>query len=311
MQKKAVFSVILAGILWGVISIFINNLSAAGLDSLQISLVRLSVAALVFVSFIAVKDRTLLRIRLRDIWMFVGTGIVSVTLFNTCYFYTMIASQASIAVVLLYTSPVWIMLMSAVLFKEKITARKLTALIITISGCVCVTGLLEGRVVITLPVLLTGIASGVFYGLYTIFGKYALAKYDSMTVTAYTFLFGVIGSLPFGKIGKTAAVIKSNPAVLVWCVGIGIISTVLPYFFYTSGLKNLDSGRASILVAVEPLVGAVIGMTVYHESHGVMKLVGIVLILGAIVILNLPGRSRGKTEAGDKNGVIVNNEEGR
>ena len=296
MHKKAVFEVLLAGVLWGVISIFINNLSDAGFDSLQISLIRLSVAAVTFITFLAVRDPKKLRIRLRDIWMFIGTGIVSVTLFNTCYFYTMINSQASIAVVLLYTSPVWIMLMSAALFKEKITRRKLLALFVTLLGCVCVTGLIGGRIVLSPVTALTGIASGIFYGLYTIFGKYALTRYDSMTVTAYTFLFGLIGSLPLGQPARTVEIIRANPRVLIWCIGIGLISTVLPYFLYTAGLKYLDSGRASILVAVEPLVGAIIGMTVYHEEHGVLKIIGIVLILGAIILLNLPDKT-GEDEA--------------
>ncbi len=287
MKNKAGTAVVLAGVLWGLISIFIKELSGAGFDSLQISLIRLTVAAVLFTGFLAITDPKKLKIKLRDIWMFIGTGIVSVTLFNTCYFYTMISSQASIAVVLLYTSPVWIMLFSAVLFKEKITAKKLAVAAITFAGCVCVTGALEGSIAISGFVLFTGICSGVFYGLYTIFGKYALAKYDSMTVTAYTFLFGVIGSLPLGRPGKIIELIRGDYTLIFWCVGIGIVSTVLPYFLYTWGLKYMESGKASILVAVEPLVGAVIGMTIYKESHGFIKILGIVMILAAIVILNL------------------------
>lgn len=299
MKTKAVFYVILAGVLWGVISIFINNLSAAGFDSLQISLVRLFVAAVGFTGFLAIKDSSKLRIRLKDVWMFIGTGIISVALFNTCYFYTMITSGASVAVVLLYTSPVWIMLMSAVLFKEKITLRKCVAVLITLSGCVLVTGLITGNVTITAVSMLTGIASGIFYGMYTIFGKFALRKYDSLTVTAYTFLFGFIGAIPLGKPGKILSTVSENSGVLFWCIGIGIVSTLLPYVFYTLGLKNLDSGKASIIVAVEPLVGAVIGMTVYHEDHNPLKIVGIVLILTAIVILNLPEKkSAGNVDKG-------------
>ncbi len=296
MKTRAVFYVILAGVLWGVISIFINNLSAAGLDSLQISLARLFVAAVGFTGFLAIKDPSRLRIRLKDVWMFIGTGIISVALFNTCYFYTMISSGASVAVVLLYTSPVWIMLMSAVLFKERITIRKCAVVLITLLGCMLVTGLLTGNVSITAFSLLTGIASGVFYGLYTIFGKFALKKYDSLTVTAYTFLFGFIGSIPLGKPVQTIKLLINEPKVLIFVVGIGIVSTILPYVFYTMGLKYLDSGRASILVAVEPLVGAVIGMTLYHEDHNFMKILGIVLILAAIVILNLPEGTGDKFE---------------
>ena len=48
----------------------------------------------------------------------------------------------------------------------------------------------------------------------------------------------------------------------------------------------MESGRAAILVAVEPLVGAVIGMTLFHESREPAKLLGIGLILGAILVLN-------------------------
>ena len=287
MQKKASLSVILAGILWGLITVFVKKLSAAGFDSLQIALIRLSVAAVLFVGFLAVTDRQKLKIRLRDIWMFIGTGVVSVTLFNFCYFYTTINSQASIAVVLLYTSPVWIMIFSAVLFKDPVTKRKLLVVVMTVAGCVCVTGMLEGSVAVTPLVLFTGVCSGIFYGLYTIFGKYALAKYDSMTVTAYTFLFGTLGSLPLGKPAKTLEILAESPELILWCLGIGIASTVLPYVFYTWGLKYLDSGRASILVATEPLVGAVLGMTVYHETHSVLKICGILLILAAIIVLNI------------------------
>lgn len=304
MKRKAVISVVLAGVLWGVISVFIRKLSEAGFDSLQISLVRLGIAAVVFCGFLAVKDPGRFKIRIRDVWMFVGTGIVSVTLFNVLYFYAMINSQASVAVVLLYTSPVWIMLMSLVLFKEKITGRKVAALVLTIAGCVCVTGLLggdagaagtvneagkvgaiEGLGIAPLA-LLAGIGSGIFYALYTIFGKYALEKYDSMTVTAYTFLFGTVGSIPLGKFGKTVEIVKADPTVIVWCVGIAVVSTVMPYLLYTWGLKYLDSGQAGILVAVEPLVGAVLGMVCYGESHGVVKIAGIAMILAAIVVLS-------------------------
>lgn len=288
MKTRAAFFVILSGVLWGVITVFIHNLSDAGFDSLQISFVRLFVAAIGFTGFLAIKAPSRLKIKLRDIWMFIGTGIISVALFNTCYFYTMITSGSSVAVVLLYTSPIWIMFMSAVLFKEKITLRKCVVVLITLLGCAMVTGLLTGNVNITAFSLLTGIASGIFYGLYTIFGKFALKKYDSLTVTVYTFLFGLIGALPLGKAGKTISIICDNPKVIFWVIGIGIVSTILPYVFYTLGLKDLDSGKASILVAVEPIVAAVIGMTVYHEEHNVLKIAGIVLILVAIVILNLP-----------------------
>ena len=290
-QLRPAFSVIAAGILWGIINIFVKTLSAAGIDPLQISAIRMMVAAICFSLFVLIYDRSKFRIRMRDIWLFICTGIVSIVLFNTCYFYTMIRSQASIAVVLLYTSPVFVMILSAICFKEKVTMQKIIALILTIFGCVLVAGL-TGGASISFPVFLTGIASGFFYALYSIFGELALRKYDTMTVTVWTFLMGLIGSLPLGKVGQTIQVLKSQPGLIFYAVGIGIISTVLPYFLYTWGLKRMETSKASILVAVEPLVGCVIGMTVYHEPHNFLKILGILLILASILILNIQWGTR-------------------
>lgn len=285
MKTKAALSVILAGVLWGVINIFVRRLAAGGLEPLQISAVRMIVSAVSFTSVLALTDRKKLKVKPKDLWMFAGTGIVSVVMFNVCYFYTMIHSQASVAVVLLYTSPVFIMIMSAVIYREKITLRKIIALILTVGGCVLTAGLIGGEYKVTPFILLTGLGAGLFYALYTIFGRAALAKYDSMTVTCYTFIFGMAGAIPFGNIPQIASHIAAKPSLILWGIGIGIICTVLPYYFYTSGLQNMESGKAAILVAVEPLVGAVIGMTVFHESSDLPKLIGIACILAAIIIL--------------------------
>ena len=285
-SRSAVFAVLAAGMLWGVISLFVRPLSAAGLDSMQIAAVRMLFSALLFTAAVALRSPDLLRVKVRDLWLFAGTGICSVTLFNFCYFYTIIHSEASVAVVLLYTSPVFILLLSAWFFHDKITARKWIALLLTVIGCVCVAGLRGDSLRLPPVILLTGLGSGLFYGLYTIFGRIALQRYAASTVTAYTFLFGCLAALPFLKPAVLVQSIAVQPTVLLWCVGIGVCCTVLPYFLYTWGLARMDAGKAAITVAVEPAVGAVIGMTVFHETHDPVKLLGIAVILFAIVLLN-------------------------
>ncbi len=287
-RSKPVLAVIAAGVSWGIISLFVRRLSAAGLSPLQISLIRMVTAAVCLIPLVALRDPARLRIRLRDLWMFVGTGIISVVLFNTLYFYTTVQSQASVAVVLLYTSPAFVMLLSAMLFKERITRWKLLCLGMTVLGCALVGGVFGGSTRLTARVLLAGLGSGFFYALYTIFARVALRRYDSMTVTAYTFLLGALGSLPMGKAGATASALAGTPVLLLFCLGIGVVSTVLPYVLYTWGLQRMDSGRAAILVAVEPLVGAVLGMAAYGEPRDAAKLAGILLILAAILLLNRP-----------------------
>ena len=184
MNRKATAAVLGAGSLWGIISIFVRQLNAMGLTALQLGGGRVLIGAVILFLWLGLAHRELLKIRLRDLWYFIGTGIISLALFNWCYFTTIELSQASIAVVLLYTSPIFIMVLSAIFFRERINRRKVMALVMTFLGCVLVAGLLGGTYTLTPKVLLLGLGSGLFYGMYSIFGSVALRRYDTLTVTA-------------------------------------------------------------------------------------------------------------------------------
>lgn len=278
-------SVIAAGILWGVISIFVRHLTDAGLASLQLVFLRSSMAAVGLFFWLFAVNRDALRVKLKDIWCFVGTGIVSLTFFSWCYFTTIQASEASIAVVLLYTSPIFVMLFSAVLFQEKITVQKLTALVMTFCGSVLVAGLVGGGHTLTPKVFLVGIGAGLGYGLYSIFGRFAIERgYGSLTITFYTFVFSSMSGAALCHVEQLPALM--TPETTAWCAGSAIVCSIAPYLLYTYGLSRMEAGRAAILATVEPLVGAVVGIVYFQESHDVVKLAGMALIFGAIVLLN-------------------------
>ena len=141
-NRKGALLVILAGTCWGVISIFINYLSAAGLGEMQISFLRQLFAVLVFALVILVRDRSKFRIPLKDLALLMLVGFINGVLFNFLYFYTIINSRASIAVVLLYTSPVFVIILARIFFGEKITRNKFIALVLTVAGCLFVTGVI-------------------------------------------------------------------------------------------------------------------------------------------------------------------------
>lgn len=266
---------------------------------MDIAGVRMLVGAIGMLLIVLVVDRSLLRIRLRDAWMFVGTGVVSVMLFNVCYFTCMTISEASIAVVLLYTSPIFVMLMSALFFKEKVTKRKVAAIAMTFIGCVLVSGLLGGAVRLTPFALAAGIASGFFYATYSIFGRVALKRYKPLTITFYTFVAGAVASFFLSDYGNIATVVTADPPIILRIVGLGVVCSIAPYLLYTSGLEHLDPGLAAVFATVEPLVGGLLGILAYGESAGALKLAGMALILAAVVLVSLEPNNpetRPKTE---------------
>ena len=170
-QSRYTLSVIAAGILWGIISIFIKGLNASDLSPIQILQLRAIIASVIMAPYLFITDKKLLYFNLNDIWMFIGTGVISLTFFSLCYFQTIIESGASVAVILLYTSPIFVILFSLALFKEKITAVKLTALVMTFMGCILVSGLGQNGGGITVKGFIIGLGSGLGYALYSIFSR--------------------------------------------------------------------------------------------------------------------------------------------
>ena len=284
--------ILLAGCFWGSMGIFVRRLTAYGFSSIQIVAIRVTLAALIFCILLLIRDPAGFRISVKDIPLFLGLGFGSILFFTVCYFTAITMMPLSTAAILLYTSPIWIMLMSVLFFREKLTGRKLLALALAFAGCVLVSGVSgEGM---TLPGLLVGLGSGIGYGLYSILGTVALRRYSPYTVTTYTFAFAALGAWlicrPADMLAKFAAA-PDLPGLVFFCFLTALVTAVIPFLAYTLGLRTVEASRAGILATVEPLVATLIGVAVFSEPLTLLSGLGILLILAAVVLLN------GKTES--------------
>lgn len=279
--------ILLAGALWGSMGLFVRRLGSGGmgLSSAEIVMMRCIVAAAVLFIYLAVRERSLLQIRLRDLWCFLGTGICSIVFFNICYFTTIQMTSLSVAAVLLYTAPAFVIVLSALLFGENVTRTRIAALILTFLGCVCVSGLLRGSSSLTPAGFLVGLGAGLGYAMYSIFGRFALDRgYKSMTISFYTFLIAALGTIPFVSLKNIGSALSRGLSETGFIVLFGIVTTVIPYLTYTRGLQGVENGQASIIASVEPVVATLLGLFVFHEILHLDEVFGIALILGAIVI---------------------------
>ena len=288
MKKFAPMFVLSAGTLWGVMGVFVRKLGTYGFSPLQIACLRILFGAVLFLLITAIFRRDLLKIQPRDVGLFLGMGLLSLLLFTVCYFTAISLASLSVAAILLYTSPIWVMLMSAVCFREKITRRKLLCAAMAFGGCVLVSGI--GSAASLSPmVIVTGLLSAVGYGLYSIFGTFALRKYQPLTVTTYAFLFGAAGALLLCNPAQIARVIceSGQPGRLVLLITVtAFVTAVLPYLLYTVGLSRMRASAAAIMASIEPVVATTAGALVFGEALTVPAFAGIALVLGAIVVLN-------------------------
>lgn len=282
LKRMSYFFVIIAAILWGTIGIFGKNLNKFGFNPIQIVFIRAFGASITLILFTLAKDTKLVKIKLHDSMYFFGTGILSFAFFNWCYFIAINKTSLSVAAILLYTAPTIVMILSAILFKEKMTKKKIISLVLTFVGCIFVTAFVQGTgQKITVTGILAGLGAGLGYALYSIFGRYALKKYDSITVTLYTFIFACIGLVPFTAI-KEMIGLFSNINVIYYSIALGLIATVLPFLLYTKGLSNLETSKASIIATLEPIVATIIGIVLYNESLTILKIIGISLVIFAV-----------------------------
>lgn len=286
-QRNGSLLILIAGVFWATMGIFVRALGNYGFDSIQISALRLLIAGLGFMLILLKKNPQGMKIRLKDVPLFLGLGIGSIAVMTCCYFSAIRMLDLSTAAILLYTSPIWVMLMSALFFREKITKIKLAALVCAFAGCILVSGLGGGSMRIS--GLAVGVASGVAYGLYSIFGCIALRRYSTYTVTAWGFSIAALAVLvlsdPMDMVRKIIAVENMLPLILL-VIATGVVTAVIPYLLYTVGLEHVEPSRAAILATSEPMVASLLGMVVFGEALSALSLAGIACILAAIVLLN-------------------------
>ena len=280
--------VLIAGVSWGLIGVFTKVIDVLGFTEMQMLFVKGVLATTVLFLITLCKDKSQLKLKnWKDIRYFIGTGIISFTFFSWAYMKAVNLTNLGVAAVLLYTAPTFVMLFSIFLFGEKMTKTKGIVLLMTFVGCVLVTGLLEGgAAVITWQGIGIGLAAGIGYALYSIFGTYAIkAGYGSLTISLYTFLLATI-TMTF--LTEPVVVVSQITAMGQWplAVSFALLTTVVPYLCYTKGLSGMPASKASVTATIEPVVAAVIGIVVFHEGVSMLKLTGIILVLSSVVVMS-------------------------
>ena len=283
-QYVAYGYILAAAAAWGCIGLFSRTLLNAGLGAENIVVLRNFGGLLVLASIFALKDRSVFHIEKKHLPIFFGMGIVSVLMFTICYFKCQELCSLAVSAILLYTAPAMVVVMSAAVFHEKLTKRKLLALALALLGCSFVTGLWGGALHVTTAGLLYGLGSAFFYALYSIFGRFGLRHYEPFSVVLWTFIFAGFGSLAFLDL-PTLRQSLTTPITIFAAIGLILVATVLPYLLYTKGLAQVESGKASIMASLEPVVAAFVGIAAYGEPANLSVFAGLACILVCVYIL--------------------------
>jgi drug/metabolite transporter (DMT)-like permease len=291
--NRAFIYIIIGASLWGTLGFYVNNLYTYGFTPMEVVTLRVWTAAIILVLFLLITSpKKLILQQATDIKYFIGTGIFSIIFFNYCLFTAMEISTIPIATALLYTGPIFVTIFSFFLFKEPLTKVKIIALFITLFGTSLVVGLIpfDGEV-FKWGSIFFGIGSAIGYALYSIFSKFALVKYDSLTITTFTFVTAAIALTPFFPYQEKAELLI-EPAVILYAFGLGLLPTAFAYIIYTYGLNKTEASKASILTTVEPVVATIIGIALFQEPFSFIQMLGMACIILAVIIIQLYSRPK-------------------
>lgn len=276
--------VMLAAAMWGTAGIFVRTLQAFGISQITTVFGRTVFAAVILGLIILIKDRSLFKVNAKALLLLLSAGLFSILLFNFSYYMTMSLTSLSVAAVLLYTAPFFVVIISVPLFGSRLNGNKSIALVLAFLGCCMVSGLFDSSHRISGSALFFGLLTGFGYSLYTIFGELLLRQgCKTLTITFYVFLFAAICCLPFIRPAEITAITSSGALTLFL---MAVINTVIPYLLYTAGLKKIEPTVAPIIATLEPVVATVIGFAVYGEKITLFGGIGIAVVLLSVVLLN-------------------------
>ena len=283
--------VLCAGILWGSIGFFVRKLNGLGVDTELTAFMRIFCAWIILIPLLlgmSLKSgRNYFKISKKGLLQCIIMGLVTQALFNLSYSGCINSVGVAMGSVLLYTAPIFVSILSRLLFKEDINARKGIALVINLLGCfIMVTGGDLSVLKVSGIGVLLGIGAGFFYAMVTILGKFTSDEVDPFTMVFYNFLFGWISlALISNPIPKIAAVSDLHFWLLAF--GYGLIPTVGSYLFYMNGISHdVELSRVPIIASVEPIIATIIGLLVFGENITLVNALGLVIVLFSIVLMN-------------------------
>ena len=278
-------AVALAASMWGTLGIFAKLLYAQGVSFESLVAVRASVGWVAIIGFLlATRGARALRVERRDFAFLVPLGLVGIGAFYLLYFYTVRESTVGTAAILLYSAPAFVVVLAWLFLREPLNAAKVSGLMLTIAGISLVIGAHDpANLEVSPKILITGLLSGLAYGLYAVLGRPVAGRLGPPVILSYALAFGsallVVAALP------TLDTLTGLPATsYLILLMLSVVHTTLAFALYTFGIGRLGAGRAAIVATIEPVVAGVLGITLLGEELTALKALGALLVISGAIL---------------------------
>ena len=275
--------VVLAASCWGLIGLLGAKLNQAGFSGLEVASLRIALASVVLILASPFVLNSLRVFQRKQLPLLSMQSLLGVFLMTVCYFLAVQHIGAALSVALLYTAPVWSMLLAHFLLKERMSLSGVMLTLITVVGvALC----LNTSAPLNWAGIAFGLLSGFSYACFGVLGKKALNNtpptillYSSVLISGMAMLF-----MPFFHSAMQKMFTDMAPNIWMVALMIAVIGTLLPYTLYTKALQWMPATRAQVLTIFEPLTAVLLAAVILHEPLGWPQYMGITMILASALI---------------------------
>ena len=276
--------VALSGIGFGVLSILVKTAYSLGGEPFTVLGLRFVLATAIIWLIALRMDRDALRMDPRDVIYIALVGPLGVGVGSMLYFSALTLVDASLYVALFYTYPAVVNVASALIFREPLSLRQLTAMVVTFAGVVLVTGLVgQGQINVSIPGIALGLATGAAYAIYTLGMQRQLRRHSPLAINAYLLTFGTLSVLLVRPPTQWGGALTWP--VLAVIAMMAVFCTIGPIVLYLTGIRRIGAGPASIVSNMEPITTIVLAMLLLGETLDPLQVAGIAGVLGGVLLL--------------------------
>lgn len=283
-KAKGVALALIGAITWGIMGIFVRNLTAFGYSELDISFIRCFCAGVFYIIFKLFTDKSSLKIDLKGLLICFLYGVVACAMTSVTYGIAINKAQVAVATVLMFMNPIWVAIISIFMFKEKLKLQTIIIIAICFVGAAMVSNIIGvSSSSIDIVGIIAGIASGFGFALQMTIPKYISNKYGYKrdSILAYGFLGAAISLIFFVDFEVFSKSFTNNNTSLLIAnlAGISILCTMVANVSFVKATIYIPTTTCAILSAFEVVVGVTIGYLLYSENLTGLQILGAIIVV--------------------------------
>lgn len=286
-ETKARGELLLSMIIWGSIGLFVRGID---LPTPLIATARAIIGALFVLALMLILRRRPQLKGLGNGWLWLGLsgillGLNWILLFSA-YKHTSIA----VATLCYYLAPVLVVLLSPLIFRESLGAKKLLCAFGALLGMVLISGLGSGSAAFAsgqFKGVALGIAAACVYAGIVICNK-KLKGISGLDRTLVQLSISALLLIPYDLLSRQSGFAALDARGWLLLVLLGIVHTGLSYYLYFDCMDRLPAQTVAVLAYIDPVVAVLLSALLLKEPMDLPMALGAVLVIGSALLLELP-----------------------